>query len=111
MASFARASLNLINPAIGTIPPIAKGSRRAISIARLAPWEKPIRKIFFGENPSDLISLNNALNLNIENTFLEEVILGGNYVDINTNSDYFDQLIGPDTFNGNVALYYFGKAG
>ena len=33
------------------------------------------------------------------------------YIDINTNSDYFDQLIGPDTFNGNVSLYYFGKAG
>jgi hypothetical protein len=33
------------------------------------------------------------------------------YVDINTNSDYFDQLIGPDTFNGNVSLYYFGKGG
>ena len=33
------------------------------------------------------------------------------YVDINTNSDYFDQLIGPDTFSGNVSLYYFGKAG
>ena len=32
------------------------------------------------------------------------------YVDINSNSDYFDQLIGPDTFNGNVSLYYFGKA-
>ena len=33
------------------------------------------------------------------------------YVDINTNSDYFDQLIGPETFYGNVSLYYFGKAG
>ena len=33
------------------------------------------------------------------------------YVDINTNSDYFDQLIGPNTFSGNVSLYYFGKAG
>ena len=33
------------------------------------------------------------------------------YVDINPNSDYFGQLIGPDTFNGNVCLYYFGKAG
>jgi len=33
------------------------------------------------------------------------------YVDINTNSDYFNQLIGPDTFNSNVSLYYFGKAG
>ena len=33
------------------------------------------------------------------------------YVDINTNSDYFGQLIGPDTFIGNVSVYYFGKAG
>ena len=33
------------------------------------------------------------------------------YVDINSNSNYFGQLIGPDTFNGNVSLYYFGKAG
>ena len=33
------------------------------------------------------------------------------YVDINSNSDYFGQLIGPETFNGNVSLYYFGKAG
>ena len=33
------------------------------------------------------------------------------YIDINPNSDYFDQLIGPETFNGNVSLYYFGKAG
>ena len=33
------------------------------------------------------------------------------YVDINTNSNYFGQLIGPETFNGNVSVYYFGKAG
>ena len=33
------------------------------------------------------------------------------YVDINTNSDYFGQIIGPETFNGNVSLYYFGKGG
>jgi hypothetical protein len=33
------------------------------------------------------------------------------YIDINSNSNYFGQLIGPDTFNGNVSLYYFGKAG
>jgi len=33
------------------------------------------------------------------------------YVDINYNSEYYDQLIGPDIFNGNVSLYYFGKAG
>ena len=33
------------------------------------------------------------------------------YEDINENSDYFGQMIGPEIFNGNVSLYYFGKAG
>ena len=60
--------------------------------------------------------LNNVLDI-VE---LVNIILTGpptvqlptwDYVDINTNSDYFDQLIGPDTFIGNVSLYYFGKAG
>ena len=31
--------------------------------------------------------------------------------DINENSDFFSQMIGPEVFNGNVSLYYFGKAG
>ncbi len=59
--------------------------------------------------------VNNVLDI----VGLVNIILNGpyeqlptwDYVDINTNSDYFDQLIGPDTFNGNVSLYYFGKAG
>ena len=60
--------------------------------------------------------INNVLDIVV----LVNIILTGapseqlptwDYVDINTNSDYFGQLIGPDTFNGNVALYYFGKAG
>jgi hypothetical protein len=60
--------------------------------------------------------MNNVLDI----VGLVNIILNGpsyeqlptwDYVDINTNSDYFDQLIGPDTFNGNVSLYYFGKAG
>jgi hypothetical protein len=60
--------------------------------------------------------LNNVLDI----VGLVNIILNGpsyeqlptwDYVDINTNSDYFDQLIGPDTFSGNVSLYYFGKAG
>ena len=33
------------------------------------------------------------------------------YEDINENSDFFGQMIGPEIFNGNVSLYYFGKAG
>ena len=33
------------------------------------------------------------------------------YIDINPNSQYFNQLIGPETFTNHVSLYYFGKAG
>ena len=33
------------------------------------------------------------------------------YIDINSNSNYSNQLIGPDQFLGNVTLFYFGKAG
>ena len=60
--------------------------------------------------------LNNVLDI----VGLVNIILNGpsyeqlptwDYFDINTNSDYFSQLIGPDTFNGDVSLYYFGKAG
>ena len=31
--------------------------------------------------------------------------------DINTNSTYFGQSIGPETFRDDISLYYFGKAG
>tara|TARA_B110000196_G_scaffold212959_1_gene182731 strand:- start:642 stop:1517 length:876 start_codon:yes stop_codon:yes gene_type:complete len=31
--------------------------------------------------------------------------------DINPNSEYFGQMIGPDTFTGDISCYYFGKAG
>ena len=31
--------------------------------------------------------------------------------DINPNSEYFGQMIGPDTFAGDISCYYFGKAG
>ncbi len=33
------------------------------------------------------------------------------YVDLNMNSPYFGEMIGPDTFNNEIAIYYFGKAG
>ena len=33
------------------------------------------------------------------------------YTDINPNSQYYNQIIGPETFIGDVSLYYFGKAG
>jgi len=31
--------------------------------------------------------------------------------DINPNSEYYGQIIGPDTFTGDIYCYYFGKAG
>ena len=31
--------------------------------------------------------------------------------DINPNSEYFGQMIGPDTYTGDISCYYFGKAG
>jgi hypothetical protein len=58
-------------------------------------------------NVLDIVSLVN----NILNGPSYEQLPTWDYMDINTNSDYFDQLIGPDTFFGNVSLYYFGKAG
>ena len=65
------------------------------------------------------INADNVINV-LDIVGLVNIILTGppsvqlpiwDYADINTNSDYFNQLIGPDTFNGNVSLYYFGKAG
>ena len=58
-------------------------------------------------NDLDIVGLVN----NILNGPSYEQLPTWDYVDINPNSDYFDQLIGPDTFAGNVSLYYFGKAG
>ena len=31
--------------------------------------------------------------------------------DINPASEYYGQMIGPDTFNGDISCYYFGKQG
>ena len=31
--------------------------------------------------------------------------------DINPISEYFGQMIGPETFTGNISCFYFGKAG
>ena len=47
------------------------------------------------------ISLNNAWNLNIENTFLEEGILGGNYIDGNTNT-FYNNSINESVFISNL---------
>ncbi len=33
------------------------------------------------------------------------------YVDLNMNSPYFGQFIGPDSFTNEISIFYFGKAG
>jgi hypothetical protein len=58
-------------------------------------------------NVLDVVILVNTI-INGQNS---EQLPSWDYVDINTNSNYFGQLIGPETFNGNVSVYYFGKAG
>ena len=63
-----------------------------------------------GDGVSNVLDIVGLVNI-ILNGPPSEQLPTWDYVDINTNSDYFDQLIGPDTFNGNVSLYYFGKAG
>ena len=63
-----------------------------------------------GDGENNVLDIVGLVNI-ILNGPSHEQLPTWDYVDINTNSDYFDQLIGPDTFNGNVSLYYFGKAG
>ena len=63
-----------------------------------------------GDGVNNVLDIVGLVN-NILNGPSYEQLPTWDYVDINPNSDYFDQLIGPDTFAGNVSLYYFGKAG
>jgi len=63
-----------------------------------------------GDGVNNVLDIVGLVN-NILNGPSYEQLPTWDYVDINPNSDYFDQIIGPDTFNGNVSLYYFGKAG
>ena len=58
-------------------------------------------------NVLDIVGLVNTI---LTGTNSEQLPLW-DYVDINSNSNYFGQLIGPETFIGNVSVYYFGKAG
>ena len=41
----------------------------------------------------------------------QEQLSDWEYIDINPNSSFYSQLVGPSIFNGNVSVYYFGKAG
>ena len=92
----------------------ADGSINVLDVVILANAVLTAEDLPAGDINGD--GVNNVLDI----VGLVNIILNGpsyeqlptwDYVDINTNSDYFDQLIGPDTFSGNVSLYYFGKAG
>ena len=63
-----------------------------------------------GDGENNVLDIVGLVNIILNGPSYEQLPTW-DYVDINTNSDYFDQLIGPDTFNGYVSLYYFGKAG
>ena len=63
-----------------------------------------------GDGENNVLDIVGLVNIILNGPSYEQLPTW-DYVDINTNSNYFDQLIGPDTFNGNVSLYYFGKAG
>ena len=63
-----------------------------------------------GDGENNVLDIVGLVNIILNGPSYEQLPTW-DYFDINTNSDYFDQLIGPDTFNGNVSLYYFGKAG
>ena len=65
---------------------------------------------FNGDDVNNVLDIVALVNIILHGPSSEQLPTW-DYVDINTNSDYFEQLIGPDTFSGNVSLYYFGKAG
>ena len=60
-----------------------------------------------GLNVLDVVTLVNI----VLNGSSQEQLSTWEYVDINPNSLFYDQLVGPSIFNGNVSIYYFGKAG
>ena len=64
--------------------------------------------------------LNNDLNIDVLDVIslvadvlspTYDILSQWEYYDLNPNSEYYNELIGPETFLGNVSLYYFGKAG
>ena len=60
-----------------------------------------------GNNVLDVVALVNM----VLGGSSQEQLQTWDYVDINPNSIFYDQMVGPNIFNGNVSVYYFGKAG
>ena len=63
-----------------------------------------------GDGMTNVLDIVGMVNIILDGPPTEQLPVWA-YEDINMNSDYFGEMIGPETFNGNVSLYYFGKAG
>ena len=63
-----------------------------------------------GDGMNNVLDIVGMVNIILDGPPTEQLPVWA-YEDINMNSDYFGAMIGPETFNGNVSLYYFGKAG
>ena len=63
-----------------------------------------------GDGMNNVLDIVGMVNIILDGPPTEQLPVWS-YEDINMNSDYFGEMIGPETFNGNVSLYYFGKAG
>ena len=63
-----------------------------------------------GDGMNNVLDIVGIINIILDGPPSEQLPVWA-YEDINMNSDYFGEMIGPETFNGNVSLYYFGKAG
>ena len=63
-----------------------------------------------GDGMNNVLDIVGMVNIILDGPPTEQLPVWA-YEDINMNSDYFGEMIGPETFDGNVSLYYFGKAG
>ena len=63
-----------------------------------------------GDGMNNVLDIVGMVNIILDGSPTEQLPVWA-YEDINMNSDYFGEMIGPETFNGNVSLYYIGKAG
>jgi hypothetical protein len=63
-----------------------------------------------GDGMNNVLDIVGMVNIILDGPPTEQLPVWA-YEDINMNSDYFGEMIGPETFNDNVSLYYFGKAG
>ena len=63
-----------------------------------------------GDGMTNVLDIVGMVNIILDGPPTEQLPVWA-YEDINMNSDYFGEINGPETFHGNVSLYYFGKAG